>query len=232
MPLRKQCPDCKRMFGDDGKRFCQPCRRAFFSQKQKRHRRAGNEATPQGSQYPDSRSIVRKTIDSKDWKRVKRLVIARDGPICQNHRRNGQDLAFSGQYLQCDHIVPQHVRPDLIWELSNLENLCVSCHAIKTNEESGHSKATLRQGYPPLLIDWDIIPNLWIASGHNPRRIEVFKRIASVKHVLTAGEARVRWEAGDHIGSGTLVLCNRSEQFELGRDLRGRYIQFMQGLNV
>lgn len=41
------------------------------------------------------------------------------------------------QRLEIDHIEPVRHRPDLAYELSNLQTLCVRCHSRKTRIEIG-----------------------------------------------------------------------------------------------
>jgi 5-methylcytosine-specific restriction protein A len=43
-----------------------------------------------------------------------------------------------------DHIIPVDARPDLAWDLDNLQGLCAACHSHKTaTEDSGF--ASVRQ---------------------------------------------------------------------------------------
>jgi 5-methylcytosine-specific restriction endonuclease McrA len=231
MPRFKYCPDCgKRIAMDDpqdGQRmFCTTCRQAFTGQSKRKP-------------VPRSQSIVRQTIDNKHWKSVKAQVIARDGPICQNHRRHGILKAFSGQQLQLDHIVPQEENPDRIWDMSNLENLCAACHARKTNEESGLGAATRRHGVKPLRITWDFRPDVWVASGYNgsDRAKEAFLAATDVSRVLILPQdadavARLCEESQTTDIHGTLVVCSRELQYDLGKRLRARFFQFLTGLNV
>lgn len=202
--------------------FCKSCRHAFTGQSNK----------------PRSQSIVRQTIDNKHWDTVKAQVIARDGPICQNHRRHGRFLAFSGQQLQLDHIVPQEANPDRIWDLSNLENLCAACHARKTLEESGLS-ADARRGLMPLRITWDFRPDVWVASGWNGSKesLAAFVEATGVQetYMLPADRETVleacKWADSAELRS-FVVLCSRESQYELGKTLRARFFKFLGGLNV
>lgn len=234
MPRFKYCPDCGRRISmddaqDGGRMFCTPCRQAFTGQSKQKS--AGR-----------SKSIVRQTIDNKHWSAVKDAVIARDGPICQNHRRHGIIKPVSGQQLQLDHIVPQEVRPDRIWDMTNLENLCAACHARKTLEESGLGAATRRHGCQPLRITWDFRPNLWVASGRNGSQeaIDAFIAATGVEQVLilpqdarfVAELCQFSADSPDGEIRSTLVICSRESQYDLGRKLRARFFQFLSGLNV
>ncbi len=231
--------------------FCATCRQAFVGQGRNRRRSSPPQIHEFGTATSTATSIVRKTIDSKQWERVKEAVIARDGPICQNHRRHGIMRAYSGQQLQLDHICPQEARPDRIWDLTNLEHLCVACHARKTTEESGLGSATRRTGAKPLRITWDFRPNLWVASGYleSERQIAAFKLGTGIKTVLffhrnvqqlnkflaelaenpSANQSAV---PPNEFLANTLIICDRSVQFDLGQALLARFHQFMPGLNV
>lgn len=234
MPRFKYCPDCGRRISMDDSRdgqrmFCTPCRQAFTGQSKKKT--AGR-----------SKSIVRQTIDNKHWSTVKDSVIARDGPICQNHRRHGIIKPVSGQQLQLDHIIPQEVRPDRIWDLSNLENLCAACHARKTLEESGLGAATRRHGCQALRITWDFRPNVWVASGYNgsPEALSAFVAATGVQQVLimpqdaeaVADLCRLVQANATADLPDSLVICSREAQYDLGQKLRARFFQFLSGLNV
>lgn len=221
--------------------FCAACRHAFVGQ---------------GKAKPTLRadSIVRQTIDSKQWRKVKAQVIARDGPICQNHYRHGISRAFSGQQLQLDHICPQEARPDRIWDLENLENLCAACHARKTTEESGLGASTRRNGAKPLRITWDFRPTVWVASGYNdnPRQIEAFQTATHVEHIWFLHEDLQQLARFIHqyvnppqdmpvpespngrteLPDATLIICPRQMQYDIGFALKARFFQFLPGLNT
>ncbi len=51
--------------------------------------------------------------------------------MCEDCKRHGVTRAAE----QVDHIVPLKDRPDLAFEPSNLQALCVPCHARKSAKE-------------------------------------------------------------------------------------------------
>lgn len=191
--------------------FCAKCRRSYAAAGRKR-----NQA---------SRNQVRSTIDSQQWKFVRKQVIARDGNICQNHRRNGYPLAISGQQLQLDHICPQEARPDRIWDLTNLEMLCLSCHGRKTRIE------TFGTGIgEPLRITWDFHPNLWVAPVEtaNPKRIEVFRQETEIEAVI---EYQSTTSGVDIATNSALILVPDRFCFAVGSQIRARFHRFLSGFN-
>jgi 5-methylcytosine-specific restriction protein A len=72
-----------------------------------------------------------KIYNSKKWKQVRELAILRDSMMCQECRRNGVDTMFD----EVDHIIELQDRPDLAFELDNLQCLCKPCHSIKSRDE-------------------------------------------------------------------------------------------------
>ena len=67
---------------------------------------------------------------SPRWARVRFLVKRRDQWRCVA-------CGASGVRLEVDHKVPIRERPDLAYAPANLQMLCVSCHARKTQREVG-----------------------------------------------------------------------------------------------
>ena len=69
-------------------------------------------------------------IASRRWKALRVQALRRDGFVCvqcgARHR------------LEVDHIQPVRDRPDLSFDLSNLQVLCAACHTRKTRLECGH----------------------------------------------------------------------------------------------
>lgn len=65
------------------------------------------------------------------WKAVRLAAKRRDGWACVScgHRHR----------LEVDHIEPVKKRPDLAFELDNLQTLCAKCHASKTRIETGNN---------------------------------------------------------------------------------------------
>ena len=68
-------------------------------------------------------------IRSPRWKSVRLAVKRRDGWCCVTCKAAGR--------LEVDHIKPVRTHPELAFDLSNLQTLCVSCHSRKTRIEVG-----------------------------------------------------------------------------------------------
>lgn len=64
------------------------------------------------------------------WKTLRMAVLERDGFKCV-------DCGTSRGRLECDHIVPVRLRPDLAYDPDNCAMRCPSCHAAKTHVEVG-----------------------------------------------------------------------------------------------
>lgn len=65
------------------------------------------------------------------WKKLREAVLARDNHLCQECLRQG----YIEEAKHVDHIEPAVKRPDLFWQMDNLQSLCASCHTKKTIEE-------------------------------------------------------------------------------------------------
>jgi 5-methylcytosine-specific restriction enzyme A len=68
-------------------------------------------------------------IRTQRWKALRLQALERDGFRCVQcgERRR----------LEIDHVLPVRDRPDLAFEITNLQTLCGSCHARKTRLEIG-----------------------------------------------------------------------------------------------
>ena len=66
------------------------------------------------------------------WHTVRMSVLERDKFKCV-------DCGKSRGRLECDHIIPVRLRPDLAYTPENLAMRCTSCHAAKTNVEVGRA---------------------------------------------------------------------------------------------
>lgn len=64
------------------------------------------------------------------WAALRLEAKRRDGWKCVQCGARGR--------LECDHIKPVRSRPDLAFDLTNLQSLCPSCHTRKTRLECGH----------------------------------------------------------------------------------------------
>lgn len=71
------------------------------------------------------------------WKALRMQALTRDGWQCvQCGKRLG---------LEIDHIKPVRHRPDLAYDLNNLQTLCGACHSRKTRIEVGLGQPNPRQ---------------------------------------------------------------------------------------
>lgn len=69
-------------------------------------------------------------IQSKRWPSLRHQAKRRDNFCCVKCGAVGR--------LEVDHILSVRTRPDLAFELSNLQTLCARCHTSKTRIECGH----------------------------------------------------------------------------------------------
>lgn len=66
---------------------------------------------------------------TRRWKALRLEALRRDGFACRGCGARGP--------LEVDHIEPVRTRPELAWELGNLQALCGACHSRKTRIEIG-----------------------------------------------------------------------------------------------
>lgn len=65
----------------------------------------------------------RKQYYTARWGRVRKQVLARDHYLCRECGEPGN---------QVDHVLRAEERPELFWQLENLQTLCRTCHSRKT----------------------------------------------------------------------------------------------------
>ena len=68
---------------------------------------------------------------TKRFRRLRLIVLARD-PLCRDPYGNHEASGRVALAEQVDHVVPLCERPDLAYDLENLQGLCVRCHQLKT----------------------------------------------------------------------------------------------------
>ena len=74
------------------------------------------------------------------WRRLRWVILRRDGFRCVECGAHGR--------LEVDHCHPVRTHPELAWEPSNLQSLCVPCHSRKTCLEQGKSEPN------PARLEW------------------------------------------------------------------------------
>lgn len=72
----------------------------------------------------------------KRWKRLRWRALKRDNFLCVGTLPDGNKCGARGR-LEVDHVKPVRTHPELAFELSNLQSLCVRCHSRKTRLEVG-----------------------------------------------------------------------------------------------
>ena len=94
------------------------------------------------SGWSTRRSASSRHTDTAAWKRVRRKVLVRDGYECQ---LRGPRCTFDAEHV--DHIIP--VSRGGSDDPSNLQAVCLTCHAGKTASEAVHGRANRRRKRPP-----------------------------------------------------------------------------------
>lgn len=85
------------------------------------------------SRIPGREQIAKKfNYQSKIWKLVRKKVLLRDGYLCQECKRNG--IIKDGNTV--DHIKPINQGGEPL-NTQNLQTLCETCHARKSQTERG-----------------------------------------------------------------------------------------------
>lgn len=133
MELKHSCkwPTCHRLVNID-ERYCSM------------HQQKGEQLDlKRQSKYEHNYNQVRyeknpltKNYHSTEWKKLRESVLARDNHLCQECLKKG----LITQASHVDHIQSAISRPDLFWDMNNLQSLCASCHTRKTIEEQRDKK--------------------------------------------------------------------------------------------
>ena len=82
-------------------------------------------------------------VQTRRWRRLRRLILARDGHLCQACKAKG----WITEAAHVDHIVPRFKGGDP-WDHANLQALCEPCHQAKSDIEAGGSVGVCRHGTP------------------------------------------------------------------------------------
>src|SRR5216684_1850416 len=117
MAARKPCqkPGCPALVGSTD-RFCEK-HLALKSQRR--------EKQPHQAMYSLSR-----------WRRGLQPMVIRRDPFCMSGVVCDPDnVGNRAPSEHADHIIPVSERPDLAWDMDNLQGLCPACHSHKTATE-------------------------------------------------------------------------------------------------
>lgn len=137
MSLNKICarPGCKKM-AVDGDSYCESHQRSVsFKPKKKYHKH----------QFDQNGDYIYKT---KKWVTLREYKL-RLNPLCEHCEKRG----VVEPAKMVDHIVEISDGGE-IYDLSNLQSLCYSCHAIKTAQEARRRKKKAKSNGFGLLSDF------------------------------------------------------------------------------
>ena len=79
----------------------------------------------------DYRRFSKHITRTARWRALRLQALRRDGFRCVQCGARGR--------LEVDHILPVRDRPELAWDLENLQVLCPADHSSKTRREVGHA---------------------------------------------------------------------------------------------
>lgn len=111
--IKKICARCQKEFIEITKLYCETCVKEVAEYRKQNHSK--NRDYNHDSFY-----------SKKTWQRVRNQVLMEE-PVCRICNRNPSKV--------CDHIIPRK-KGGADYERSNLQGLCVSCHARKSFLES------------------------------------------------------------------------------------------------
>ncbi len=90
------------------------------------------------------------------WKALRQAAKRRDGWACVH-------CGVSGKRLDVDHIRAIRTHPELAFDLSNLQTLCITCHSEKTSREILRRTET-----GPERLAWKVFARELTTSPLNP----------------------------------------------------------------
>lgn len=90
---------------------------------------AGNYVEVNGVTEPANKYIDKSFLDSPEWRRVRLMVLKRDGARCACCGTS----ALDGERMTVDHIKPRLIYPQLALSMNNLQVLCWPCNQGKGN---------------------------------------------------------------------------------------------------
>ena len=95
--------------------------------------------------YQDDGHLKEKYIKRKDWLKIKKLILIRDGFECQGCGINSiqSQTLYNGQSLQVHHLIPYRICRE--HKTDNLITLCCSCHSKATQiEQKANCRSFIR----------------------------------------------------------------------------------------
>lgn len=113
MPQGYICIDCARTVTQVIRGRCAGCRPAADKERHAKHGHGTGRMTP-------ARREHQAFITSSAWRKLRKLVLARDGHQCTR--------CGSTKSLTVHHIIPVRTDPSLALEMDNCVTLCRSCH--------------------------------------------------------------------------------------------------------
>lgn len=82
------------------------------------------------------RDEIDKLYKTNKWRKLRKLVIARDFGVCQECQRRG--IITRGVVVH--HIIEAREDITKFWDIDNLELVCLACHNKEHPEKSGGKK--------------------------------------------------------------------------------------------
>src|SRR5689334_15174247 len=87
------------------------------------------------SDVSPNRPVTRRTPAERGydtlWRKVRAAYVA-DHPLCEDCLDEG---VTNPEYIEVDHVIPIHVRPDRRLDMTNLRSRCRRHHKLKTDED-------------------------------------------------------------------------------------------------
>ena len=82
------------------------------------------------------RDEIDKLYKTNKWRKLRKLVIARDFGVCQECQRRG----ITTRGVVVHHIIEAREDITKFWDIDNLELVCLACHNKEHPEKSGGEK--------------------------------------------------------------------------------------------
>jgi 5-methylcytosine-specific restriction enzyme A len=88
--------------------------------------------------------------NTRQWQRLAKMHLAEE-PLCRYCKEMGRITSLARKDMVVDHIVPVKERPDLAFDVSNLQTLCRMCHdSVKRRFEATGKRVGCKQDGTPV----------------------------------------------------------------------------------